>query len=226
MLKIAVAGSHGRMGSRIIALAEKEKEIDVVSKFDIGCQAEPEITKCDILIEFTTPQATVRHVRIAEKLKKGVVIGTTGLSKEENESIRKASVNIPILMSSNMSVGVNLIFKLCRDAAGALSKDYKIFIREVHHTHKKDSPSGTAKTLAEIVAKSRGVDAAEIQIEAIREGEVVGDHKVVFDSGDETIEISHSAMTRDTFAAGAVKAAKFLAEKKSGLYNMQDVLGI
>ena len=225
MIKIAVAGSHGKMGKRIIDLAEKDKGLDIVSKFDIGVPAEPEIEKCDILIEFTAPQATVEHVKIAAKLKKGVVIGTTGLSKEDNDAIQEASRHIPILISPNMSVGVNLLFKLCQDAARILSQDYKVSIREVHHIHKKDSPSGTAKRLRDVVAKERGVS-ADIPIEAVREGEVVGEHKVIFESGEELIELFHSAKSRDTFARGALSAAKFLAGKKSGVYNMRDVLGI
>ena len=226
MIKIAIAGSHGKMGKRIIDLAEKDKEFKIVSRFDAGHPAEPEISKCDCLIEFTAPQATVEHVRIAARLKKGVVIGTTGLSKEENDVIQKASKNIPIVMSPNMSIGINLLFKLCQDAAHALSKEYKVSMREVHHVHKKDSPSGTAKRLADLVASERKIPATEIPIEAIREGEVVGDHQVTFESTDETIELFHRAKSRDTFAAGALKAAKFLAGKKSGLYNMRDVLGI
>ncbi|MFH0839574.1 MAG: 4-hydroxy-tetrahydrodipicolinate reductase [Candidatus Omnitrophota bacterium] len=226
MTKIAIAGSRGKMGKRIIGLAEKDKELTLVAKFDVGVPAECEIAKCDILIDFTAPQATMEHVKIAERLKKGVVIGTTGLSKEENEAIQRASKDIPIVMSPNMSVGVNLLFKLCQDAARTLSKDYKVSMREVHHIHKKDSPSGTAKRLAEVVALERKMLAREIPIESIREGEVVGDHKVIFESGDETIELFHSAKSRDTFAAGALEAAKFLAGKKSGLYSMRDVLGI
>jgi len=226
MIKIAIAGSHGKMGKRIVALAEKDKDIKIVSKFDVGTDAEPEIKKCDVLIEFTAPQATAEHVSIARKLKKGVVIGTTGLPREDNDIIKKASKEIPIVISPNMSVGVNLLFKLCQDAARALPKEYKVSIREVHHIHKKDSPSGTAKRLADVITSERKILAGEIPIEAIREGEVVGDHKVVFDSETETIELFHSAKSRDTFAEGAVKAAKFLAGKSSGLYSMRDVLGI
>ncbi len=226
MLKIAIAGSHGKMGKRIIDLAEKEKDIKVVSKFDVGAEAEPEIGKCDVLIEFTAPQATIEHVAIARKLKKGVVIGTTGLSLDDNNAIKQASNSIPIVVSPNMSVGVNLLFKLCRDAARILPKDYKVSIWEAHHVHKKDSPSGTAKRLADVAASERGMSAGEIPIEAIREGEVIGDHKVVFNSKVETIELFHSAKSRDAFAEGAVKAAKFLADKKSGLYSMRDVLGV
>lgn len=226
MIKVAVAGSNGRMGKRIINIAEKDADIEVVSKFDIGVDPEPEITKCDALIEFTTPQATVEHLLIAERLKKGVVIGTTGLSSEENAVIEKASGNIPIVISPNMSVGVNLLFQLCRDAARILSRDYKVNMTEIHHVHKKDAPSGTAKRLAELISKERKEEPSSIPIKSERTGEVIGDHRVAFDSATESIELSHSAKTRDAFAAGAVAAAKFLKGKKSGLYSMRDVLRI
>ncbi len=226
MIKIAVTGSNGRMGKRIIALAERDKEIDVVSKFDVGTDAEPQILRCDIIIEFTSPQATVEHVKIAEKLKKGAVIGTTGLAVEQTDIVKKAAENIPIVMAPNMSIGVNLLFKLCQDAARVLPGDYKIKMMEAHHVHKKDAPSGTAKKLAELVSTERKEAASKIPIKSIREGEIVGDHRVIFDSEMERIELFHSAKTRDTFAAGALKAAKFLSGKKSGLYTMRNVLGI
>ena len=226
MIKVAIAGSEGRMGRRIINLAEKDKEIEIVSKFDLGVNPEPEIAKCDVLIEFTTPQATVEHAIIAEKLKKSLIIGTTALSGEDNKIIKKASRNIPIVISPNMSVGVNLLFKLCQDTARTLPADYKVDMTEIHHVHKKDAPSGTAKRLAELISKERKDAPSNIPIRSERIGEVVGDHKVMFDSETEKIELLHSAKTRDTFAAGAIRAVKFLKGKKRGLYTMRDVLGI
>ena len=226
MIKVAVAGSNGRMGKRIINLTEKDKEIEVVSKFDIGVNPEPQIAKCDVLIEFTTPQATVEHTIISEKLKKGVVIGTTALSQDDNNVIKKASANIPIVISPNMSVGVNLLFKLCQDVARILPIDYKVAMTEAHHVHKKDAPSGTAKRLAELISKERKEETSNIPIESIREGEIVGDHKVIFDSETEKIELLHSAKSRDTFAAGALAAVKFSVGKGNGLYTMHDVLAI
>lgn len=225
MIKVAIAGAEGRMGKRIANLAEQDREIEVASTFDIGVPPEPQIAKCDVLIEFTTPRATVEHTIIAEKLKKGVVIGTTALSAKDNDIIKKISQNIPIVISPNMSVGVNLLFKLCQDAARTLPIDYRVCITEVHHVHKKDAPSGTAKKLAELISKEKK-DATEIPIKSERTGEVVGDHKIIFESGIERIELLHSAKTRDTFAAGAIRAAKFLKNKKKGLYAMRDVLGI
>ncbi len=224
MIKVAVAGSQGKMGRRIIDLAKKERGIKVVSQFDVGVDPVPEIAKCDVLVEFTTPLATVEHAIIAEKLKKSVVIGTTALSKKDNAIIKKASSKIPIVISPNMSVGVNLLFKLCRDAAHILPADYKVKMSEAHHVHKKDAPSGTAKKLAELISKERKERSGDIRIESKRVGEIVGDHRVIFDSETERIELLHSAKTRDTFAAGAIKAVKFLKDKKNGLYTMRDVL--
>jgi len=226
MIKVTVAGSNGRMGRRIIGLAEKDRDIEIVSKFDTGVDAKSEIAACEVLIEFTTPEATASHIAIAERLKKAVVIGTTGLSRGDKGVIEKASANIPIVFAPNMSVGVNLLFKICRDAARILPGDYTVEMTEVHHAGKKDSPSGTAKRLAELIAGERNISAADIPVKSIREGEIVGDHKVVFASGAERIELSHSANTRDTFALGAIAAAKFLKGKKNGLYTMRDVLGI
>jgi len=226
MIKVAVSGSQGKMGKRIIGLAERDKELEIVSKFDVGADPRPEIAKCDVLIEFTTSEATVKHAAIAEELKKGMVIGTTAFSEKDSDVIRKASKAIPIVMSPNMSVGVNLLFKLCRDAGRILPDDYKAGMVESHHVHKKDAPSGTAKKLAELISKERKEKASEIPIKSVREGEIVGDHKVVFDSETERIELFHSAKTRDTFAAGALEAVKFLKGKKAGLYTMGDVLGI
>jgi 4-hydroxy-tetrahydrodipicolinate reductase len=226
MIKVAVAGSNGRMGKRIIALAEKDKDIELVSCFDMGVDPEPEMAKCDVLIEFTSAKATVEHTLIAKKLKKAVVIGTTALSAEDNSVIKKASSDIPIVLSPNMSVGVNTLFKISQDAARILPSSYKVTMTEAHHVHKKDAPSGTAKKLAELIIKERKIKPSNLPIESIREGEIIGDHKVIFDSETEKVELSHSAKTRDTFAAGAIQAAKFLKGRKQGLYTMQDVLGI
>jgi 4-hydroxy-tetrahydrodipicolinate reductase len=218
MIKVAIAGSQGRMGKRIINLAEQDKEIELVSKFDKGVDPRPHIIKCDVLIEFTTPQATVEHITIAEELMKAVVIGTTALSDEDNAIIKKASMIIPIVISPNMSIGVNLLFKLSQEAACILPNKYKVEIKEIHHIHKRDAPSGTAKKLAELISKEREREVSDVPIESERVGEVVGDHRVIFESGTERIELFHSAKTRDTFAAGAIAAVKFLKDKKSGLY--------
>ncbi len=225
MIKICVSGSIGKIGSRIIELAKEDPDLHVCGSFD-AIEENPEqfIEAAECLIEFTTPQATMEHLVLCEKHKIAIVIGTTGLSDNEREKIKGASGKIPILFSPNMSVGVNLLFKMVGDAAKALGSEYSVAIVEAHHVHKKDSPSGTAKEIARIIKDAKGD--VEIPIESVREGETVGEHTVTFESNVDLIEITHSAKTRDIFVKGALQAAKFVVGKKSGLYTMKDVLAL
>ncbi len=224
MVKICVSGSEGKMGSSIIELAKKDTDLQVTGGFDIDGNAEISIEACECLIEFTTPKATIEHLAFCEKLKKAIVIGTTGLSEAEKDKIEEASKNIPVVFSPNMSVGVNLLFKLVEEAAKVLGDEYEVNILEAHHAQKKDSPSGTAKEIARIVKSVKGN--VEVPIDSVREGEIVGEHTITFESDVDLLEITHSAKTRDIFARGALKAAKFVAGKSSGLFTMKDVLGI
>lgn len=224
MIKICVSGSKGKMGSRIAELAKNDPELELIGEFDIDGEAKPLIEKCDCLIEFTTPKATMEHIALCEKQKKAMVIGTTGLSAEEQEKVKEASAKIPIAFSPNMSIGVNLLFKMVSDAARILGPEYHIEIIEAHHAHKKDAPSGTAKEMARIVKDLKGN--IKIPIESVREDEIVGEHTITFESDLDLIEITHSAKTRDIFVHGALKAAKFIVSKPHGLYTMKDVLGI
>ena len=222
MIKICVSGSKGKMGSRIIGLAKADKRFDLTGEFDLDCPAESFIKGCDCLIEFTTPQATMEHLALCEKHKKAMVIGTTGLSDAEKEKIGEASKRIAIVLSPNMSVGVNLLFKMAGDAARVLGAEYRADISEAHHVHKKDSPSGTAKELARIIRSSG--PGADISIKSVREGEIVGDHTVTFESAFDKVQLTHSAKTRDIFAKGALEAAFFLSGKSKGLYTMKEVV--
>lgn len=224
MVNICVSGSKGKMGSRIIALSKDDSEISLSGEFDIGDMPEPFIKECDCLIEFTTPQATMTHLSLCAKHKKAFVIGTTGLSDAEKKKIEEASKNIPVVFSPNMSIGVNLLFKMVSNAAKVLGAEYRVEIIEAHHVHKKDSPSGTAKELARIIKEAKGD--IHIPVESVREDEIVGDHTVTFDSDFDVIEITHSAKTRDIFAKGALQAAKFVVTKPNGLYTMRDVLSL
>jgi dihydrodipicolinate reductase len=224
MIKICVSGSEGKMGSRIIDLAKKDHALEVAGGFDVGGDAESGIAAGECLIDFTSPKATMEHLALCEKLKKPIVIGTTGLSEDEKARIKEASGHIPIVLSSNMSTGVNLLFKLIEEASKVLGKEYEVNIVEAHHTEKKDAPSGTAKEMARIIKDIRGD--TEISIDSVREGEIVGEHTVTFESDVDLLEITHSAKTRDIFAKGALKAAKFVAGKKSGLFTMKDVLAL
>lgn len=238
MIKLAVSGCRGKMGSRIINLAAQNKTFEVTAALeaaghaDIGMEVAAVkisddagvIKAADVLIEFTTPQATLSHLRSCVKFSKPMVIGTTGLSEQEILEIKAASQKISIVFSPNMSVGVNCLFELVRTAAKRLGLDYDIDIVEAHHVHKKDVPSGTAKKLAQIIKESGGQEVKDIK--SIREGEIVGDHRVIFQSAVDRIELFHSAKTRDIFALGALRAAKFVVGRKPGLYSMEDVLAI
>ncbi|MCM8823575.1 MAG: 4-hydroxy-tetrahydrodipicolinate reductase [Candidatus Omnitrophica bacterium] len=238
MIKLGVSGACGKMGKRIIDLARTDKDFKLVCA--IEHKDHPQIGSfigdvmietgldslryCDCLIEFTSPLATVEHLDYLVKFRKPAVIGTTGLNEGEEKRVKEAAKYIPIVFSPNMSVGVNLIFKIVRIASKIL-KNYKVYIEEAHHIHKKDAPSGTAKKIAQIV-KEEGFIVDSKDIKSIREDEIVGDHRVIFDSELDRIEIFHSAKTRDIFAQGALLAAKWVVDKKPGLYSMDDVIQI
>src|SRR3989338_915188 len=238
MIKLAISGCQGRMGQAITRLALLDHEFAVTTLLER--QAPPKsheavsglqvhtvssaLQGCDVLIEFTTPEATVDHLQRCLQHGIKMVIGTTGLNPDQIAQVKKAAEKIPVVFSSNMSVGVNILFKLTELAAAKTAKNYTVTMEEAHHIHKKDAPSGTAKTLAEIVDRASGVKVADIK--SIREGETVGDHTVTFESAEDVITISHHAKNRDIFAKGPLVAAKFLAQKKNGLFSMQDVLGL
>ncbi len=264
MIKIAVNGAVGRMGSRILALAsEAPKDFEIAGAFEheksgqrgqrlsLGKQSllveginKSSLKGKGVLIDFSGPTGTSAALVHAAKAGWGVVVGTTGLEPAIQKSIQKFSRTIPIVYSANMSVGVNLIAKLVALAAEKLGKDFDIEITEAHHRHKKDAPSGTALLLAEAITRAKGWQLEkvlkmrkpgksetersneEIGMQVIRAGEIVGDHTVLFAGLAETIEITHRAQSRDTFARGALTAATFLSKKKSGLFTMADVLGI
>ncbi|MDD5436476.1 MAG: 4-hydroxy-tetrahydrodipicolinate reductase [Candidatus Omnitrophica bacterium] len=225
MIKICISGSTGKMGSRIVELAKEDADLRVCGAFD-AVEENPEqfVEAAECLIEFTAPQATIDHLALCEKHKKPMVIGTTGLSDEERDKIKAASAKIPIVFSPNMSVGVNLLFKLVADAAKVLGTDYSVQILEAHHSQKKDAPSGTAKEIARIVKETKGN--GEVPIESVREGDIVGEHTVTFESNVDLVEITHSAKTRDIFVKGALAAAKFVVTQKHGLFTMKDVLAL
>jgi 4-hydroxy-tetrahydrodipicolinate reductase len=224
MIKLCVSGSKGKMGSSIIRLAKDRPDMEVACQFDVGEDAEGPISGCDCLIEFTSPEATIEHLAICEKEKKAIVIGTTGLNDGQRARIKEAGRSIPVVFSPNMSIGVNVLFKLVEDAAGLLGPDYGISILEAHHVNKKDAPSGTAKELARIIESKKA--AVKVPIESVREDEIVGEHTITFESPVDVLELTHSAKTRDIFAEGALEAAKFAVKAKAGLYTMKEVLSI
>ena len=236
MVKVAVSGAAGKMGRRIINLVNQDDELRLVAALEqtghssigsltgkVKISGNPAgIRDADCLIEFTAPEATIEHLAFALQYKRPMVIGTTGLNAQQKKKVEEASAEVPIVFSPNMSVGVNLLFKLVKEAAEKLTGDYTVDIIEAHHAHKKDAPSGTAKKLAEIIGSASGTEVRNIK--SIREDEIVGDHRVIFEGGFDRIELLHSAKTRDVFARGALVAAKWIVDKPAGLYSMQDVL--
>ena len=236
-LRVALIGGAGRMGQAIINVAEREA-IAVVAKIDLG--DEIAFAGADVAIDFSHADAATSICDVAIKSKTPLVIGTTGHSTKQRNDIVAASKQIPIVLSSNFSVGVNGLFALTETAAKILGNDFDLEIVEVHHRMKKDAPSGTAKTLAEILQQARqtkilrhgreGIvgerDKSEIGIHSVRGGDVVGDHTVIFAGQGERLELTHRASNRETFARGAVRAARWVIEKSPALYSMRDVLGL
>lgn len=238
MNNLAIAGCQGRMGKRIVILAIADGNFEISALLEHpnhpaahetmnGIPISTSLTAikgCDILIDFTVPENTMKNLLFCREQGIKMVIGTTGLTPEQEEHIKDAAELIPIVYSSNMSIGVNILFKLTEMLAKTTPDEYMVNITEAHHVHKKDAPSGTAKTLAKIIESSSAKKV--FHIESIREGEIVGDHDVIFESGEDIIMIRHHAKSRDIFAKGALEAAKFLKDKTSGLFTMKDVLGL
>ncbi len=223
MTKIIVIGAKGRMGQRIIARLKENPALKLAGEVDLGDSLEKVLGSADVFIDFSSAETTVSNLQTAAKLGKAAVIGTTGHSPAQKKEIEALSKKIPIVMAPNMSVGVNVLWKIIADAARLLGADYDVGIVETHHTQKKDSPSGTALKAAEVLKKQTS---KEIQIQAFRGGDVVGDHTVTFWGNGERLEITHQATSRDTFALGALRAAQWIVGKPNGLYSMADVLGI
>jgi len=259
MVKLIVAGACGRMGSRIIALAEQAKGVSVAAAFEhpdhpkIGEEVAPDVQlkgmldplleSGDVLIDFTEHTATLNHLRLVAKHGKSAVVGTTGFTPEELNEIRELSSACSMVLAPNMSVGVNLMFKIARDMARILDESYDIEVVEAHHRLKKDAPSGTAVKLAEILADARGSKLqevgvfarhghigqrsdSEIGVQTIRAGDIVGEHTVLFAGPGERLELTHRAHSRDNFARGAITAAQWVVNQPNGLYDMQSVLGL
>ena len=237
MIKLGIAGVCGRMGRRIYELASEDRDFEITFVLEkkgtsyigkelrkLKISSNPDgIFLTDVFIDFTTPEATEFNLDFVVKYKKALVLGTTGLNDTQIKKIEQASKIIPIVFSPNMSVGINVLFSILPELARRLSQDYDIEIVEAHHKTKKDAPSGTAKKFAQILADTSG---KQIPVHAIRLGDIVGDHTIIFCGNSERIEIKHQAHSRDVFAKGALKAAKWIFGKPAGLYSMQDVLKI
>ncbi|HAS51334.1 MAG TPA: 4-hydroxy-tetrahydrodipicolinate reductase [Gammaproteobacteria bacterium] len=266
MIQVAITGAAGRMGRNLLDACQQMEavrcsvaseypgspfidsdagEIAGIGRLNVPITADlmPLIDRFDALIDFTRPAATLNHLALCQAAGKAIIIGTTGLSAEQKLAIARAAECIPIVFAPNMSVGVNLCFKLLEMAAQVLSDDVDIEIIEAHHRHKIDAPSGTALAMGEIIAKALGRDLATcavygrqgvtgerhrstIGFATVRAGDIVGEHTVLFADVGERIEITHRASSRMTFAKGAVRAAAWLVGRDPGLYDMQDVLGL
>ena len=222
-VQVLLIGAAGRMGKTVLDLAHSDREIEIAARCDLGDSIEPAMKNCDVAIDFSQADSIDDICRAALQHCKSVVIGTTGHSRRQRKTIQETAHSVPIVLASNFSVGVNVLFWLTQKAAELLGSDFNPEIVETHHTMKKDAPSGTAKTLAEILKAVRN---SEISIQSIREGNVVGEHTVVFRGPGERLELTHRAANRGIFALGALRAAKWIVHKRTGLYSMQDVLGL
>ena len=243
MTKLIINGSRGRMGLALIACAARIPELEVVAAIDQGDDLRAVIAGADVVIDFSFHNATADVAAACAAAGKALVIGTTGHSAEEKFQISNFKFQIPIVWASNYSTGVNTLFWLTRKAAEILGPSFDLEVVEMHHRLKKDAPSGTATTLLEILGDVRKVQLAEalrhgrhgivgertdveIGIHAIRGGDVVGDHTVIFAANGERVELTHKASSRETFANGALRAAQWLVGRAPGIYDMQDVLGL
>ena len=264
-IKIAIAGCGGRMGVVLLECVAQADDLTLHAALEhggspllgkdagelcgapcgvkIGADVNAALQGADVLIDFTRPEGTLHHLDICRKLGVGVVIGTTGFNAQQKAQLGVAAQDIGIVFAPNMSVGVNLVFKLLETASRTLARGYDIEIIEAHHRHKIDAPSGTALGLGEVIAKTLGRDLAQcavygregvtgerdpstIGFATVRGGDIVGDHTVLFAGTGERIEITHKASSRATFALGALRAARFLKANGAGMYDMQDVLGL
>lgn len=265
-IDVVVGGAAGRMGTRVIACLADAPDLRLVAALEapghpslgrdageaagagragvaLTADAAAALAADRVLVEFAVPAASLAHLRLVAEAGGRAVIGTTGFSPAEREEIARLARRVPVLLSPNMSVGVNVAFRLLATMARALGDDYDVEITELHHRFKKDAPSGTALRMAEIIAEALGRDPGkvlvhgrqglpgerprpEIGVLSLRAGDVVGDHTVTFGTLGERLELTHRAHSRDTFARGALRAARWLAGRPPGLYSMQDVLGL
>ncbi|GAB5604629.1 4-hydroxy-tetrahydrodipicolinate reductase [Sideroxyarcus sp. TK5] len=258
-IKVAIAGCGGRMGKVLLDCVAQADDLKLHAALEhkgsafignvvaegvkITDDIETALQGADALIDFTRPEGTMQHLEICRKLGVGMVIGTTGLNAQQKAALGAAAQDIGIVFAPNMSVGVNLVFKLLETASRVLSEGYDIEIIEAHHRHKVDAPSGTALGMGEVVARTLGRDLEKcavygregvtgerdpstIGFATVRGGDIVGDHTVLYAGIGERIEITHKASSRATFAIGALRAARFLKANQAGMYDMQDVLGL
>ena len=252
-INLAISGCLGRMGQELIKSSKSNKNFKLVTLtenkpinkkivgINLDLNTELAFKKTDVIVDFTVPKCTLDILQIASKLKKRVVIGTTGFTQKEEALIKKYSKKIPILKAGNMSVGVNLLMYLTEIASKSLNEEYLSKVFEVHHKHKKDYPSGTALMLGKGIADGKNKNfydligkkllnkksfsyGKKINFNSIRKGKIIGEHEVTFSSGKEVIKLNHEAFDRALYSDGALTAAKWLINKRPGLYSMRDLL--
>ena len=252
-INLAISGCFGRMGQQLIRSSKFNKNFKLVALtenkiinkrmagINLNLNTELAFKKTDVIVDFTVPKCTLEILKIASKLKKRMVIGTTGFTQKEESLIKKYSKKIPILKAGNMSLGVNLLMYLTEIASKSLNDEYLSKVYEVHHKHKKDYPSGTALMLGKGIANGKNKNlysligkkflnkksfpfGKKINFNSIRKSEVIGEHEVTFSSSKETITLNHEAFDRSLYSDGALTAAKWLINKKPGLYSMRDLL--
>ena len=242
-MKVAIAGAGGKMGRMLIKAVGADRSLKLAVAFDIGDDIAKAVAGCDALIDFTRPEGTLQHLEACVTAGKAIVIGTTGFTPEQKARIDAAAKRIPVMLSPNFAVGVNVVFKLAEVAAKALGEGYDIEVIEAHHRQKVDAPSGTALEIGRILARALGRDlgkvathgregdtgarpSKEIGFHAIRGGDIVGEHMVVFAGVGERVEVTVRSHSRMSYATGALRATKWLQGKAPGLYDTFDVLGL
>ena len=252
-IKLGITGCLGRMGQQLIKSSKKDKNFKLISLTEIGIQnknidgikiqrnSEKAFKNVDVVIDFTIPKCTLEMLKIATKLKKKVVIGTTGFNRSQENLIKRYSKKIPILKAGNMSLGINVLMYLTEIASSSLGNTFLSKVFEIHHKHKKDYPSGTALMLGEGIATGKNKNfysligkkflnkkyfpySKKINFNSIRKGQIIGEHEVKFSSGKEIITLNHEAFDRALYSDGALTAAKWLVNKKKGLYSMRDLM--
>ena len=223
--RILLVGAGGRMGKAVAAAVAKDASLTIAAGLERGDPLAPAIENCEVVIDFSTAGATETVCQICAENGKPLVLGTTGHSVAQKDSAVAAAQKIPLVFAANFSVGVNVLFALTRRAAELLGNDFDLDVVEMHHRGKKDAPSGTAKRLLEILQEVRGGGDA-IPAQSIRAGDIVGEHTVLFAGAGERLELTHRAASRETFAVGALRAARWVINQPVGLYNMEDVLGL
>lgn len=240
--RLIINGAKGRMGQALLAAA-KDLNLNVVAAVDAGDDLAAAVAKGDVIVDFTAHSATRAVIQVAAAQRKALVIGTTGHSAAEKKELLALASQVPTVWAGNFSVGVNLLFALTRRATAVLGADYDTEVVEMHHRFKKDAPSGTAARLLEIILEERKLEAAhalkhgrhgitgerqssEVGVHALRGGDVVGDHTVIYAALGERVELTHKASDRQIFARGALRAAQWIVGRPAGVYDMQDVLGL